>query len=397
MHKGYKVRLFPTHEQEEMIWKHIYAKRFVWNKMIELQRELYESSGKYFSKFDMIKILPSLKEENQWLKEVGSHTLSAVCIDVDHGYQMFFKGIKRRPGFKTRKSDKDAFPIRREKDSVKFENEKYVKIPKLGKVKYSAKYDINFSDVSGILKPQIHKEGCKWILSFVIEHEKQVYVPTNRRMGIDLGVKNLMVVSFGDKKFVFKNINKSKRMQNLEKKKRKLDKIIMRKYKSNPKNVNVKGAEWEKSRNIEKYEQIRRTVCKKQTNIRKDYINKIVSFLISLSPDVVVMENLKIKNLLKNKWQSKSVSDCCWFEIRKIMQYKCEWHGIDFILADTFYPSSKTCSSCGNKKKDLKLKDRTYVCPVCGLEIDRDYNAAINLMNYKNTQPKLAINIGCKV
>lgn len=386
MYKGYKVRLFPTPEQEELMWKHVYAKRFLWNKLIEIQRNAYRDEKKYFSKFDMIKMLPDIKKENPWLKEVGSHTLSAVCSDVDYGYQMFFKGIKKIPKFKTRKIDKNAFPVRREKDSIKFIDNEYVKIPKLGKIKYRCSYNVNPTEFFGVLKPQIHLENEKWILSFVVECENQAHKFTGKRMGIDLGVKNLMVVSYDGEKIVFGNINKSKRMKNLEKKKKKLDKVIMRKYKSNPLNLNIKGAEWEKSKNIEKYERIRKKLCKKQANIRKDYIHKITSFLVSLSPDIVVMENLKTSNLLKNKWQSKSISECCWFEIRKIMQYKCENNGIDFILADTFYPSSKICSACGNVGKKLKLSERTYVCEKCGFEIDRDYNAAINLMNYNNNQ-----------
>lgn len=205
-------------------------------------------------------------------------------------------------------------------------------------------------------------------------------------MGIDLGVKELATVAVGDKKLVFYNINKSKRMRSLEKKKKHIKRAINRKYRTfNGCGTPKKGHRWNKSKNIEKYEQILREIETKQANIRKNYIHQATRQLVNMLPKRVVMEDLNVKGLLKNRHLSKAIFEQNFYFFIQTMQYKCEEYGIEFVLADRWYPSSKICSNCGHKKVDLKLKDRVYVCPVCGLEIDRDYNAAKNLMNYTNS------------
>lgn len=166
-----------------------------------------------------------------------------------------------------------------------------------------------------------------------------------------------------------------------------IKRVIARKYNAFniEKELYIKGAVWNKSKNIEKYEQILREIEAKQSNIRKNYIHQITRQLVNVLPERVVMEDLNVSGMLKNRHLSKSISEQNFYFFIQTMQYKCEEYGIEFVLADRFYPSSKICSNCGHKKVDLKLKDRIYVCPVCGLEIDRDYNAAKNLMNYTNS------------
>lgn len=193
-------------------------------------------------------------------------------------------------------------------------------------------------------------------------------------MGIDLGVKELAVVSYDGQPLVFHNINKSKRVRNLKSKLKHLQRKVSRKYHTNK--------SWNKTKNIEKVERQIKEIQYRLSNIRNNYIHQTTHTLVSLNPIRVVMEDLNITGMMKNRHLSKAIQEQCMYEFIRQMKYKCEWRGIEFVQVDRFYPSSKTCSHCGSVKHDLKLSDRKFVCSECGLEIDRDYNAAINLMKY---------------
>ena len=208
-----------------------------------------------------------------------------------------------------------------------------------------------------------------------MESESQASTLTDKPMGIDLGVKELMVVAYGDEEIIFHNINKSKKMRLLEKRRKHTERSISRKYRTNN--------SYEKTNNIIKEENKLRKLYAKQTNIRNNYIHQSTHKLVSLLPSKVVMEDLNVSGMMKNKHLSKAIMDAKFYEIIRQMQYKCEWLGIPFLQVNKFYPSSKTCSCCGTVKHNLKLKDRIFTCESCGLTIDRDYNAALNLQRYK--------------
>ena len=166
-------------------------------------------------------------------------------------------------------------------------------------------------------------------------------------------------------------------MRNLQKRMRHLQRTISRKYE-----VNRVGRQYIKTNNILRAEERLRKLYAKQTGIRMNYIHQSTHALVDLLPHRVVMENLDVRGMLKNKFLSAEIHKQCFREIIRQMQYKCEWNGIEFVQADRFYPSSKTCSNCGCVHKGLKLRDRTFVCPECGFTIDRDYQAALNLSRY---------------
>lgn len=193
-------------------------------------------------------------------------------------------------------------------------------------------------------------------------------------MGIDLGVKDLAIVAIGNDKLVFKNINKTSKMRKLNKKLKHLQRKTARKYYTN--------GGYDKTNNILKTEAQIKELSYHISNIRQNYIHQITRQLVDMLPYRVVMEDLNVSGMMKNRHLSKAVQEQCFFNFIQIMKYKCEEYGIEFVQADRFYPSSKTCSSCGCINKDLKLSDRTYICSECGAVIDRDYNAAINLMQY---------------
>lgn len=376
MIKGYRIRLYPTKEQEEIIWKHIHASRFIWNYMLAMQNENYKNGIKYLDAYKMSGILTIIKQQPEylWLYEVSNKMLQRTCADLADAYKNFFRGGKH-PKFKSRKKAKAAFPASSE--SFYFKNGR-VNLEKIGKVKY--KTDFTFSEGRGYkyLNVRVSAEDGKYYVSFAIEHEKQVKQLTNCSMGIDLGVKELAVVSFEDNMIVYHNINKSGKIRKINKQIKYIQRRISHKYEESKKRT----GRYEKTNNIVKLEKELRRLLKRKTNIRQNYIHQVTHALVCLNPCRVVMEDLNVTGMMKNKHLSKAIQEQCFYEFIRQMRYKCEWNGINFVQADRFYPSSKTCSNCGAVKKSLKLGDRVYICSECGLKIDRDYNAAINLMRY---------------
>lgn len=375
MIKTLKIRLLPTKEQEQLMWKHVGCSRWIYNYMLDLQKKRYDNGEKYLSAFGMINEVTPLKkqEEYSWLNEVSRQTLDRTCQDVNSAFQNFFSKRAKYPRFKSRKRSKPNFPVRDSIGCVYFQDG-YAMLPKIGKVKYKSNYITPQGNKQKFSNPRVSNRNGKWILTVGVEYENQVINKTSTSMGIDLGVKDLAVVAYGDKQLVFHNINKSKRVRNFKSKLKHLQRKVSRKYHTNK--------TWNKSRNIEKLEKQIAEIHYRLSNIRQNYIHQTTRKLVNLLPYRVVMEDLNVMGMMKNKHLSKQIQEQCFFEFIRQMQYKCEWAGIEFVQVDKFYPSSKTCSHCGSIKHNLKLSDRTFVCEECGHTLDRDYNAAINLMNY---------------
>ena len=377
MYKGYTIRIYPTKNQEELLRKHIGCCRFIWNHMIEVQKENYKNDGKYISKFNMIKLIPSIKKENEWLNEVSNISLQRICDDVNTAYQRFFKKISNYPRFKSKKRSNLSYPVRC--DRFYFENG-HVKVEKVGKIKYKADYkNLNLEELSKFSNVRISNENDKWILTFSIEYENQVIVEKSGSLGIDLGVGRLAVVSHNGKKLTYSNINKSKRVRKLTSKLKHVQRVISRKYEVGNK---LNDKKYQKTNSILKYEKLARRIYRKISNIRKDQRHKVTRELVNLNPAVVIMEDLNVKGMMKNKHLSRSIAEMGFYDFIRTMKYKCEESNIKFFQVDRFFPSSKTCSHCGCVHKGLKLSDRIFECPECGFTTDRDYNAAVNLECY---------------
>lgn len=376
MIKSYKICLCPTIEQEQKMWQHVGACRFIWNYMLELQQQRYKDGEKHLSRFDTMKLLKPLKQEEDksWLKNVANTSLCVVCSDLAKAYDTFFKKQGGFPKFKSRKRSKPNFPTRY--DHLWF-SETLVNIEKIGKVAYKTDFEIPLGRSNKFTNPRISYQNGKWMLSFGMECENQAHTLTDKPMGIDLGIKETMTVAYGDEQIVFHNINKGKTIRNLKKQMKHLQRSISRKYEANR-----QGNKYIKTKNIERLEDRLRKIHARLSNIRNNYIHQCTHKLVSLLPSKVVMEDLNVQGMMKNKHLSKAIQEQCFFEIIRQMKYKCEWNGIPFYQVDRFYPSSKTCSCCGCIKSDLKLSDRTYICLECGTIIDRDFNAAINLQRY---------------
>ncbi len=382
MYKGYTIRIYPTKDQEELLRKHIGCCRFIWNHMIEVQKTRYQNGEKYLNHFGMIKLIPSFKEEFEWLNEVSNHSLQLICKDVNTAYQRFFKKISNYPKFKTKKKSKLSYPVRSESNAFYFK-ENVVQISKVGKVKYKADYpNLNLEEISKFNNVRISNENDKWILTFSIEYENQVFTEKNGSLGIDLGVGRLAVVSHNGKKLTYSNINKSKRIKQLKRKLKHVQKVISRKYEVGNK---LNDKKFQKTNQILKYEKLLKRIYRKISNIRKDQRHKVTRELVNLSPAVVIMEDLNVSGMMKNKHLSRSIAEMGFYDFIRIMKYKCEESNIKFFQANRSFPSSKTCSHCGCIHKTLTLSDRTFECPSCGFTIDRDFNAAVNLERYFNS------------
>ena len=381
MIRSFKVRLFPTKEQEQMFYQHIGCCRFVWNYMIELQQKRKENKEKHLSGFEMMKLLTPLKkeEEYEWLNGVSNKSLQITCTDLSNAYKSFFDKTRGCPRFKSRKYSNKSFPINTE--ALYFATDDLLNIEKIGKVKY--KTDRTFPLGRGGIKvtnSRIKLVGSKWILTFGMECENQAPV-LNGKIGIDLGVKELAYCSYNGKPLVFHNINKSQKVRKLKSKLRHLQRNVSRKYDTNNR-LKVYEDKWHKSNKIIKLEEQIAEIYRKLANIRNNYLHQTTHYLVSLNPEQITIEDLNVSGMMKNRHLSEAIAEQCLYEFRRQIEYKSEERGIKVVAVPRFYPSSKTCSCCGGYKKDLKLNDRIYKCEYCGSVIDRDFNAALNLERY---------------
>lgn len=221
--------------------------------------------------------------------------------------------------------------------------------------------------------PRFTYDGLYWYVSVGIEVDDNTIIPSNEGIGIDLGIKKLAVCSDEN---TYENINKTQRIKKLEKRKRRLQRSISRRYEKNK-----KGASYCKTSNIIKREKELLKVIKRLKNIRQDYLHQTTSEIVKRKPSFICIEDLNVSGMMKNKHLSKAIQQQGFYEFKRQIEYKSEWNNIPVIIADRFFPSSKLCSCCGHIKKDLKLSDRIYKCE-CGNVIDRDFQASLNLKIY---------------
>ena len=375
MMKSVKIRLLPTKEQEELMLKSIGCSRFAYNWALNRCNELYQQGIKY-NISNIRKEFTQLKKQDEfkWLNEVSITTMVESMRNLDKAFKQFFKIKQGYPKFKTKRKSRQSFYIRH--DRLYFINS-VCNIERIGKVKFKTNYDIpKGRNICRFSNPYCSFDGKYWYLSFGFEvEENQTTLNNDLSIGIDLGIKDLAVVNVLDKPI--KNINKSKKVRKLKKRLKRLQRQVSRKYEANK-----QGNKFVKTNNIIKLEKRIKLLHRKLSNIRNNHIHQATNKIIKLKPYRVVMEDLNVKGMMKNKHLSKAIQEQGFYEFKRQMEYKCNFNGIEFVQVDRFYPSSKMCSCCGNIKKDLKLKDRVYKCDNCGLEIDRDYNASINLGNY---------------
>ena len=390
MIKTIKIQLKPNNKQQTRFFQYANAARFAYNWAIEKQKENYENGGKFISDGELRKQLKKKKKQDDflWLNKISNNVTKQAIKDACNAYKNFFKGLAKYPKFKSKKHTvpsfyQDVLKIKFTSTHVKIEGIAQSRRPnkqKLNWVKMSEKNRIPTS--CKYYNPRIKFDGLNWWLTIGVDFEEQkTNQNSNDGIGIDLGIKNLAICSDNN---IYRNINKTKKVKQLEKKKCRLQRSISRKYENNK-----KGESYYKTNNVIKSEKKLLKLNHKLTNIRTNYLHQTTSEIVKREPSFIVIEDLNVKGMMKNRHLSKSIQDQKFYEFRRQITYKSEWNNIQLIVADRWFPSSKLCSCCGYIKKDLKLSDRIYVCKECGNIIDRDYQAALNLKQYGENVLKL--------
>ena len=380
MYRALKIELKLTVAQKTKVCQTIGTERFIYNEYIKYNQEQYELGNKFVSANDFSKYINNVylpnNPDKKWIKDVSSKSVKQAMIYGEKAFKNFFKGLSAFPVFKKKaKNDLGAYFVKNNKTDFEFYRHK-IKIPTL---KFVRVKEYGYIPKNAIIKSgTITKIADRYFLSLVMEVDDIVKTENKniKGLGVDLGIKDTAICSNG---MVFKNINKTKKVKKIKKKLKREQRKMSRSVEySKSKKIKLKECKNFNKKKLKVQKLFYRLNC-----IRDDYNNKIVDEITRTKLKYITIEDLKVSNMMKNKHLSKAIQEQNFYAIRTKLVNKCKEKNIELRLVDTFYPSSKTCSCCGEIKKDLKLNDRIYKCCNCGIEIDRDYNASINLEKAK--------------
>ena len=373
--------LLPNNKQKTKLFQYANVARYAYNWALAREQENYKNGGKFISDGELRKEFTQLKKSSEyaWLNNISNNVTKQAIKDACEAYRNFFKGYTKFPKFKSRKHSTPKFY----QDNVKIKfTDTHVKVEGFTTSKKKNKQKLNWIKLAEhsriptdckYTNPRIKFDGINWWITVGIECNESTDTPQSDGIGIDLGITDLAICS---DKNIYKNVNKSQKVKELEKRKRRLQRSISKKYEKNK-----KGESYCKTSNIIKREKELLKLNHRLTNIRQNYLHQITSEIVNRKPRFICIEDLNVMGMMKNRHLSKAVQQQKLYEFRRQIEYKAAWNNIPVIIADRWFPSSKLCSCCGNIKKDLKLSDRTYVCG-CGNIIDRDYQASLNLKRY---------------
>lgn len=386
MQRAFKTEIILNPTQKHKFVQSIGICRWLYNSYIAKNKELYQlfKEGKidkkqsFMSANDFDKYINNeikIQDEFKWIDSCGSKARKKSIVNAEKAFKRFFKGESKFPRFKKKnKQDVKLYFPKNNKTDWTVDRHR-IKIPTFGWVQLKEKDYIptNMKVVSGT----VSQKANRFYVSVLIDVEEN-YITNHEKtdgIGIDLGLKEFAITS---DEIIYENINKTSRVKKLEKKLKREQRKLSRKYESLKQNKKRKGGTATRQ-NIQKQIAKVQKLHYKLTNIRTDYVNKTVSSIVKQNPSYITIEDLNIKGMMKNRHLSKAVAQQKFYEFRRVLQYKCRWNNIELRIVNRFYPSSKLCSCCGFKKKDLKLSDRIYECDNCGNVIDRDLNASLNL------------------
>lgn len=376
--RAYKTEINPTDEQRRIIHQTLGVCRFIYNFYLGHNKEISAKekrfvSGMDFSKWLNNEFVPN-NPEYSWIKDVSTKAVKQAIMNGEKAFKKFFKGEAKFPKFKKKKNNdvKAYFPKNNVTDWTVERHR--VKIPTLGFVQLKEKgyIPVNSEVTSGTVS---YNAGRYYVSVLVKEEVKQNHFSYSDGIGIDIGVKEFIIISNGIEK---KNINKTKKIKKLEKKLKREQRRLSKKYENKK-----KGEATNSAKNIDKQVLKIQKLHQRLKNIRQNFVNQTVSELVKIKPKYITIEDLNIRGMMKNRHLSKAIAQQNFYYFKTKLENKCKQNGIELRIVSKWYPSSKMCVCCGNIKKDLKLSDRVYICEECGFEIDRDLNAAINLKNAK--------------
>ena len=357
---AYKYRMYPDEAQKEMFLKHFGACRFVYNWSLERKIKTYGTDKTTLSCYDLNAILPDLKKEFEWLKDVNAQSLQQTQKRLDSAFKRFFREKKGFPKFKSRKNPLQSFQVP-QSYVVDFDTN-HVRLPKIGWIKTTL-----HRRFEGILKTATISMTAtgKFFISILVEDGKEIpdkeTFGYDSTIGLDVGLKDFVTMSDGTK------INNPKFLQSSLQRLKVLQKRVSRKKKGS------------KNRDEAKYQAAKQ--YEKITNQRKDFLHKLTTKLVSEN-QAIAIETLNVDGMMKNHCLAQAIGDVSWSEFFRQLEYKCEWYGKTLLRLGRFEPSSKICSVCGSINRDLKLSDREWTCAGCGTPHDRDVNASINIKKF---------------
>ena len=377
--KSFKTEINPTEEQKARIRRTIGICRYVYNFYLGHNKALHDNgekfmTGKSFSLWLNNEYIPN-NPDKTWIREVYSKAVKKSIEDGCTAFTRFFKHQSDFPKFKKKgKSDVKMYFVRNNPKDCQCERHR-LKIPTLGWVRIKEKgYIPTTKDGYMIRSGTVSVKAGRFYVSVLVEiPDVNIGNNSNEGIGIDLGLKDLAIVSNGK---TYRNINKSAGLKKLEKQLIREQRSLSRKYES------LKKGESTQRANIQKQKLKVQKLHHKMDNIRTDHINKTIAEIVKTKPSYITIEDLNVKGMMKNRCLSKAVASQKFYEFRTKLKAKCDENGIELRVADRFYPSSKTCHHCGSVRKNLKLSDRIYRCE-CGYVADRDLNAALNLKDTK--------------
>ena len=374
--KGIKLRLYPNKTQQNQLLQMFGNDRFVWNQMLAMAKQRYQNnpSSKFINEYGMNYLVKPLKKEYPFLKESDSSSLQVVNHNLDQAFKMLFKHQRGYPQFKSRKSAKQSYTG---KSTCSVLAKRRIKLPKLGSIRTSKTTQLKDCKIKRYTVS--YDSTGRYYLALQVETNIDVLPKTNKSVGIDMGVADLAITSDGKKYPTFNAKWLEKQVttwQSKFSKRKHRDLVKVRQWNHNHKLTKVELDDYQ---NWQRAKQIKARYQAKIANKRKDYLQKITTDLVK-NYDVIVIEDLRTKNLLHNHHLAKSISNASWYMFRTMLQYKCNWYGKQLIVVKPNY-TSQICSNCGYHSGKKPLEIREWTCPKCGTHHDRDINASVNILH----------------